>query len=51
MKKAVVWTDAFQFMMMLSGMIAILWRATSASGGFVNAINLAGDRGRLEFFE
>lgn len=51
MEKAVVWIDAFQFMMMLSGMVVIVWRGMSASGGFLNAVNLASDRDRLHLFE
>lgn len=49
--KAVVWTDAFQFLMMVSGMIAIVWRGISASGGFMKAFHLANQRERLQLFE
>ncbi|CAL8102774.1 unnamed protein product [Orchesella dallaii] len=49
--KAVVWTDAFQFLMMLGGMTAIVWKGISAAGGFVNAFRLANQRGRFNFFD
>lgn len=49
--KAVVWTDAFQSLMMLCGMIVILWKGISASGGVTNMFHIANRGGRLQLFE
>lgn len=46
-----MWTDFFQFLMMITGVVAIVWRGFSASGGIENALNLANESGRLQFFE
>jgi len=49
--KAVVWTDAFQFFMMLAGMTAIVIKGFSTSGGVTKSFQVAWDDGRLTFIE
>ncbi|XP_052788611.1 sodium-coupled monocarboxylate transporter 1-like [Mya arenaria] len=42
--KAVIWADVFQFVIMLTGFIAVFVKATLVVGGFVDIIHYAGDR-------
>ena len=42
--KAVIWTDTFQFIIMVSGLVAIISKATHAAGGWSNVVELAGER-------
>ena len=46
-----VWTDAFQFVMIFVGMTAIVVKGFLSSGGVSNAFRIAYERGRLELFE
>jgi SSS family transporter len=48
--KAVVWTDVFQLVMILIGMIAILVKGFMISGGLGAAFEIADKHGRLNFF-
>jgi Na+/proline symporter len=49
--KAVVWTDAFQFFMMVAGMVAIVIKGFSSSGGVQKSFKVAWEDGRLTFIE
>lgn len=49
--KAVVWTDVFQFFMIIIGMGAIVTRGFIKAGGVVKAFEKAGERGRLEIIK
>ncbi len=49
--KAVVITDAFQFLMMVAGMIAIVIKGVSSSGGISHTFKVASEYGRLNFIE
>lgn len=49
--KAVVWTDLFQCLMMIGGMVTICWKGISASGGISKAFEVASERRRMDFFE
>ncbi|XP_045171044.2 sodium-coupled monocarboxylate transporter 2-like [Mercenaria mercenaria] len=42
--KAVIWTDVFQFIIMLTGMTAILVKSTSGAGGVEKMLEYAKDR-------
>ncbi|XP_045171024.2 sodium-coupled monocarboxylate transporter 2-like [Mercenaria mercenaria] len=42
--KAVIWTDVFQFIIMLTGMTAILVKSTTGAGGVEKVIEYAKDR-------
>ncbi|XP_045162434.2 sodium-coupled monocarboxylate transporter 2-like [Mercenaria mercenaria] len=42
--KAVIWTDVFQMLIMLTGIIAVLIKSTVDVGGTANIIKYAGDR-------
>lgn len=44
-------TDAFQFLMMVAGMVAIVWKGVTSSGGISNAFQVASEYGRLNFIE
>ncbi|KAL5005290.1 hypothetical protein ScPMuIL_018746 [Solemya velum] len=48
--KAVIWTDVFQFVVMISGMFAVLIKGTMVSGGIANTWKIANDHGRLNLF-
>ena len=42
--KAVIWTDAFQFVIMVAGFVAVIFKATADTGGWSAMVNLAGER-------
>ena len=48
--KAVVWTDAIQSSIMISGVFAVLIRTTSVVGGFGKMIEAVNRGGRNTFF-
>ena len=48
--KAVIWTDAFQTLIMFSGVIAVIVKGTSDVGGFGNLVDINSEGGRLNFF-
>lgn len=47
--KAVVWTDAFQCMVMWGGFIAIIVKGCEVLGGFDNMWQIASDGGRIDY--
>jgi len=46
-----VWTDVFQLIMILAGMIAIIVQGFIAAGGISETFRKAGENGRLEIFK
>ncbi|KAB7503157.1 Sodium-coupled monocarboxylate transporter 2 [Armadillidium nasatum] len=48
--KAVIWTDVFQFTVMMIGMITILAVGCAQVGGFIETLHIASGGGRLEIF-
>ncbi|ELT89215.1 hypothetical protein CAPTEDRAFT_91387 [Capitella teleta] len=48
--KAVIWTDVFQTVIMLSGMLAIIIQGCIEVGGFEKVWKIASDGGRINFF-
>ncbi|KAK3094561.1 hypothetical protein FSP39_003422 [Pinctada imbricata] len=49
--KAVVWTDAFQSMIMLAGLLAIVIQGAIAVGGIENVWRINDEWHRIEFFD
>ena len=49
--KAVVWTDTFQAIIIVVGLLAVLIRGSIVTGGFAQAWKLADERGRIKFDE
>lgn len=49
--KAVMWTDAFQMVMMFAGLIAILVKGSIDNGGFQNIFRYLAEGQRIEFFK
>ena len=49
--KAVVWTDVFQALVMVAGLITVFIVGTVNVGGFDNVWQINKDRDRLTFFE
>ena len=49
--KAVVWTNNFQFMLMIGGVLCVTVLGLMSTGGFMNVWNTADAGGRLEFFK
>ncbi|XP_053113063.1 sodium-coupled monocarboxylate transporter 1-like [Hemicordylus capensis] len=49
--KAVIWTDVFQFLMMISGFISVIIRTAELKGGIAPIINDARDGGRLDIWD
>ncbi|XP_042302369.1 sodium-coupled monocarboxylate transporter 2 isoform X2 [Sceloporus undulatus] len=49
--KAVVWTDAFQLVVMLTGFLTVLIQGTLKNGGFTNIWENAGNGSRLTIFD
>ncbi|XP_048404749.2 sodium-coupled monocarboxylate transporter 1-like isoform X4 [Stegostoma tigrinum] len=48
--KAVVWTDVFQIVIMIIGLVAIIVQAIILKGGISNVLNTADHGGRLNFW-
>ncbi|XP_069104339.1 sodium-coupled monocarboxylate transporter 1-like [Argopecten irradians] len=48
--KAVVWTDVFQCLIMLIGMVSVLIQGTLYAGGSANMFKINDNNGRLNFF-
>ncbi|KAI1301878.1 Sodium-coupled monocarboxylate transporter 1 [Halotydeus destructor] len=49
--KAVVWTDTIQVFLMFAGLMAVMLRGFSLSGGVGEAFRIAQKAGRIEFFK
>ncbi|XP_075456789.1 sodium-coupled monocarboxylate transporter 1-like [Ascaphus truei] len=49
--KAVIWTDAFQIVVMIAGFIAVIIRGVVVQGGIQNIINDSYYGGRLNFWD
>ncbi|XP_036619738.1 sodium-coupled monocarboxylate transporter 2 [Trichosurus vulpecula] len=49
--KAVVWTDAFQMVIMMIGFLTVLIQGTARAGGLRNALDQAKNGSRLEIFD
>lgn len=49
--KAVLWTDTFQFVMMLVTMFTVLGKGNSDVGGFTAVLNASLSSGRIELIE
>ncbi|CAG5116329.1 unnamed protein product, partial [Candidula unifasciata] len=49
--KAVLWTDTFQFVMMVAGLLAVFIKGCNEVGGFMAAWKKADERGRIVFDE
>ena len=49
--KAVLWTDTFQVVMMISGVLAALIQGSIELGGFSKAWDIAAQSGRIQFSE
>ncbi|CAG7838062.1 unnamed protein product [Allacma fusca] len=49
--KAVVWTDVFQFFMIIVGMISIVAKGLISSGGIYETFRFASEHGRLDLLD
>ncbi|KAL7631957.1 UNVERIFIED_CONTAM: hypothetical protein RMT77_017727 [Armadillidium vulgare] len=49
--KAVIWTDAFQFIVMVIGLVSLLAVGVAQNGGIIETLYTASKGGRLEMFE
>ncbi len=49
--RAVIYTDAIQFGIVMSGIALVFWTAISHAGGISTAFNVAMDSGRLRLFD
>ncbi|ESO84103.1 hypothetical protein LOTGIDRAFT_108194 [Lottia gigantea] len=49
--KAVIWTDTFQAVTIIAGLLAILIQGATVSGGFAEAWRKAEDRGRVLYYD
>lgn len=49
--KAVLWTDTFQFVMMVAGLLAVFIKGCQVVGGFTAAWEKADARSRIVFDE
>jgi len=49
--KAVIWTDVFQSLIMISGLIVVVIVGSIEVGGFDKVWEINKEFGRLEFFE
>ncbi|RXG56555.1 Sodium-dependent multivitamin transporter, partial [Armadillidium vulgare] len=49
--KAVIWTDAFQFTVMVIGLVSLLAVGVAQNGGIIETLYKASKGGRLEMFE
>lgn len=49
--KAVLWTDVFQVAVMFAGFFAVIIKGSMETGGIRNVWRIAGEGGRLEFWE
>ncbi|KAK7501550.1 hypothetical protein BaRGS_00007354, partial [Batillaria attramentaria] len=47
--KAVLWTDTFQAIVMLTGLLAVIIQGSIVTGGFARAWDVASQRGRIAF--
>ncbi|XP_078077200.1 sodium-coupled monocarboxylate transporter 1-like [Mustelus asterias] len=48
--KAVVWTDVFQIVIMVTGLVSVIIQAMILEGGINNVLNTASQGGRLNFW-
>ncbi|KAB7502629.1 Sodium-coupled monocarboxylate transporter 2, partial [Armadillidium nasatum] len=49
--KAVIWTDAFQFTVMVIGLVSLLAVGVAQNGGIIETLYTASKGGRLEMFD
>ncbi len=49
--KAVLWTDTFQFAIMIVSIFAVLFKGNYNVGGFTSVLNASLSTGRIELFE
>jgi sodium-coupled monocarboxylate transporter 8/12 len=49
--KTIVWTDIFQFLVIMTSVIIVTWIGVKSTGGFTNVWNAASAGGRLDIFE
>ncbi|KAL7636004.1 UNVERIFIED_CONTAM: hypothetical protein RMT77_013822 [Armadillidium vulgare] len=49
--KAVIWTDAFQFIVMVIGLVSLLAVSVAQNGGIIETLYTASKGGRLEMFD
>lgn len=49
--KAVVWTDAFQMVVMIVGFLTVLIQGSAQAGGFYNVLELSTNGSRLHIIE
>ncbi|XP_046554449.1 LOW QUALITY PROTEIN: sodium-coupled monocarboxylate transporter 2-like [Haliotis rubra] len=49
--KAVLWTDSFQAVVILAGLLAVLIQGSMLMGGFSNAWEIAANRSRINFHD
>lgn len=49
--KAVVWTDALQFTILVGAMVTVITIGTKSAGGFIHVWQKAYEGDRLEFFK
>ncbi|XP_070533233.1 sodium-coupled monocarboxylate transporter 1-like [Ptychodera flava] len=47
--KAVLWTDTFQLLVMISGFLAVIIQASIELGGWTNIMRICNEGGRIEF--
>lgn len=47
--KAVIWTDAMQFVAMIGAVFAVVWVGIGSVGGFQNIFKIAQESGRLDY--
>ncbi|RXG60019.1 Sodium-coupled monocarboxylate transporter 2 [Armadillidium vulgare] len=49
--KAVIWTDVFQFIVMVIGLVSLLAVGVAQNGGIIETLYKASKGGRLEMFD
>ncbi|CAH1367562.1 unnamed protein product [Tenebrio molitor] len=49
--KTIVWTDIFQFFVIMTSVIIVTWIGVKSTGGFTNVWNAASTGGRLDIFD
>ncbi|RXG63018.1 hypothetical protein Avbf_07662 [Armadillidium vulgare] len=49
--RAVVWTDVFQLLVMILGLVAVMAVGCAQNGGFMETLHIASEGGRLEVFK
>ena len=49
--RAVMWTDVFQVVVMVAGIVAVLVKGSVAVGGLSNVFEIAREGGRMHMFK